>query len=104
MNYGSVVAPIHPPDLTEIVFQSVWYECLSALRVDRCLHKKWHMLPSRVQDLELSNINIDILCSNMYCIKNNWGEECATENLLKQQAYDEFRFQIEVDLSGSIFN
>jgi len=60
------------------------------------------MLPFRFQELELPNINIDVLCSKMYCVKNHWDEQSVvTGNLLNQA---EEVLQVEVGLSRSIFN
>jgi len=79
----------------------MWIKCLPALRGNRNIRKAWRMLLSRFQGLEIPNINIDIMCSKIYCVKNHWGEQRVTGNLLCQ-AYEVF--QVEVGLSGRIFN
>ena len=73
---------VHPRDLTEAAFQLIEYKCVPVMRVNRNIRKECRMLPSMLQGLELPNINIGVLCSNIYCVKNHWGEQYVTGNQL----------------------
>ena len=98
MSYG-FVALLHPPNLLEEVFQSVWYKCLPALKVNRNICKEWRMLPLWFQGLEMPNPNLDLLCNKIHCLRHNWGTASVTGWILRC-SYKVF--QVEVRLGGNI--
>ena len=99
LSYGFVTL-VHPPSKVDKVFHQIWYKCLPALKVNRCLRREWRMLPLRFQGLALPNPNIDILCSKMHALSSHWSSDSVISHFLRH-AYQ--AFQVEVGLGGNIF-
>jgi len=99
MSYG-LVAVSHPPNKLEKAVQSVWFECLPFLKVNRHIRLEWRTLPLRYQGLALPHVNIELLGRKLHLIQRHWGCKDVTGNFLLQ-AYEVF--QVEVGLGGNIF-
>ncbi len=71
MIHGAI-ALTHNPEKLEDVFQTVWYNLLPSLCVNRHITKEFCTLPLRFQGLTLPNPKINALSSKVYLIREHW--------------------------------
>ena len=91
---------MHDPDKLEDAFQTVWYNLLPTLRVNRHITKEFRTLPLRFQGLALPNPNIDVLSSKIHLIREHWDRPGSIVGKMLEAAY--LVFQTEVGVGGTV--
>jgi hypothetical protein len=97
--YGAV-SFVHNPDKLEDTFQTVWYNLLLTLCVNRHITKELRTLPPRFQGLALPNPNIDVLSAKIHLIREHWDRPGSIVGKMLEAAY--LVFQTEVGLGGTV--
>ncbi len=97
--YGAA-AITHSPQKLEDAFESIWYNLLPSLCVNRNITTEYRMLPLWFQGLALLNPNIDVLSKKIHLLQLHWDTGSMLGWML-HQAYQVF--QVEIKLGGNIF-
>ena len=88
------------PNRLEKMIQSLYFQCLPLLGVNRHITKEWRMLPERYHGLGMPNYVVNCLSAKIFFMWRHWGFGGATGQMMTQ-AYE--AFLVEVGLYGDVF-
>jgi hypothetical protein len=97
--YGNVVL-MDSPTVVRDAFNALYFKCLPALGVNRCITRGWRMLPVSFQGLGLPNMALEKLSDSLMWLQRHW-EVKEGVGLVVREAYE--RLQVETGLSGNVF-
>ena len=100
VSYG-IAAVVHPPKKIDESFQSVLYQALPLLGVNRCITRFWRTLPIKYQGLGLPDFVVVACAAKVAWMLRHWGFDDTAGNAM-MQAFE--AFVIETGLYGNVFS
>ncbi len=92
--YGSV-AITHDPNRLEKTFQSVWYNLLSSLKVNRCITREFRTFPPPLSVDCITKPQYCALSSKILLVHKYWNKDSIIRNMLTA-AYHVFQTKVEI--------